>query len=396
MTPATRRPKPRTSSRNRGSEQGKILIGCAGWTIPPTAADHFPLTGTHLERYAAVLPAVEINSSFYRPHRRDTYARWAASVPTHFRFSVKAPKVVTHVLKLKEVDLPLEAFLSEVASLRQKLGCILIQLPPSLAFDPKVAGLFFSRLRRRFKGTVACEPRHASWFDSNADALLRDAHVARVAADPAVVPMGAEPGGWNGAVYYRLHGSPKMYYSPYPRDYLQRLAQRLRIVASAEVPVWCMFDNTAGGMAMSDSLGLLQQVTGFSALPILDEPPLATHQRTPEKALLGAPVTDAQMYLAQLRLPRLDGAGKPLAQKLFREVRKELTDRFGGIRVCTSAPVEEASKRLSSGTQRDISVIFEVTSEHMDHQWWSEYRRILERRFREQPVTVSVGRMTFV
>ncbi|MGI9079124.1 MAG: DUF72 domain-containing protein [Gemmatimonadaceae bacterium] len=259
--------KPRPSPAIPDSDQGRILVGCAGWTIPARVADRFATTGSHLERYADVLPSVEINSSFHRSHRPGTYARWAASVPSHFRFSVKAPKTITHMLKLRGVVQALEHFLSEVASLGPKLGCLLIQLPPSLAFDPTVAAVFFGELRRWFNGTVACEPRHSTWFDGPADSLLRDAHVARVAADPAVVPSAAEPGGWPGALYYRLHGSPKMYYSAYSDDYLHGLAERLRTEASAGRPVWCMFDTTAGGMAMSNALGLFEQLKNASPQP---------------------------------------------------------------------------------------------------------------------------------
>ena len=75
-----------------------IRIGTAGWSIPKEHAGAFPVEGSHLERYGAVLDAVEINSSFYRPHRRATYERWAGAVPEHFRFAVKVPRAITHHL----------------------------------------------------------------------------------------------------------------------------------------------------------------------------------------------------------------------------------------------------------------------------------------------------------
>jgi len=73
-----------------------VKVGCAGWAIPRQHAHRFPEQGTHLERYARRLPAVEINSSFYRSYQPKTYARWAASVPEHFRFAVKVPREITH------------------------------------------------------------------------------------------------------------------------------------------------------------------------------------------------------------------------------------------------------------------------------------------------------------
>ena len=78
-----------------------VRIGCAGWTIPTEHSAVFGGEGTHLQRYASRFSCVEINSSFYRPHRTTTYARWAASVPDNFRFSVKLPKTITHEQRLQ-------------------------------------------------------------------------------------------------------------------------------------------------------------------------------------------------------------------------------------------------------------------------------------------------------
>ena len=100
-------------------------VGCAGWSLPKEEQPAFPPEGTHLQRYAACFPAVEINSSFYRPHRPATYARWAASVPGGFRFAVKVPKVITHERRLANADAPLDAFLAEATALGAALGCLL-------------------------------------------------------------------------------------------------------------------------------------------------------------------------------------------------------------------------------------------------------------------------------
>lgn len=393
MSPASKAREPRSSISTSNSEKRGILAGCAGWTIPVSAASHFPLAGSHLERYAAVLPAVEINSSFYRSHRPETYARWAASVPADFRFTVKAPKIITHLLKLSGTTQALESFLSEVASLGSKLGCLLFQLPPSLACDTKGARIFFRELRNRFDGTVAFEPRHASWFDAKADALLRDLHVARVAADPPVVPSAANPGGWTGAVYHRLHGSPKMYYSAYPEDYLRRLAELLRSEASTAAAVWCMFDNTAGGMAMSDALSLIRQLPDSSGQ--------STGLTRSEKSAggkksavqLSKPVAASQSYLVQLSLPLVNGAGKAFPQELFREVERDLTAQFSDTAVFTRAPLAVPSKGNSTVTPAEASITYEVTIQQVDQEWWREYRRVLHKRFREHPIDVKLGSM---
>ncbi|MBA3557800.1 MAG: DUF72 domain-containing protein [Gemmatimonadaceae bacterium] len=393
---SARRARSRPSPPIRDARKQEILIGCAGWTIPPTNTDRFPSAGSHLERYAAVLPAVEINSSFYRSHRPDTYGRWAATVPADFRFSVKLPKTITHVLKLSGVAHALEVFLLEVASLGPKLGCLLVQLPPSLAFDSTIASDFFGELRLRFTGTVACEPRHASWFDAGADAVLHDARVARVAADPAVVPHAAEPGGWTGAAYYRLHGSPKMYYSAYPEDYLSLLATRLATSSAAGKIAWCMFDNTAGGMAMSDALGLLGQLKVTSSQPVFTSKPARTNLPTSGVSLLAAPAAAPQTHLVQLSLPLKDRSGKALPQRLFQQVRKELTEQFGVVGVCSRISENGSTGEVPSESTRDISVVYEITSEHLDREWWSQYRSNLERRFRHEPIPIKAGLLTFL
>ena len=234
----------------------RILVGCAGWSLPRAEQAELPDSGSHLERYASGFEAVEINSSFHRPHRPATYARWSASVPESFRFSVKVPKTITHGLRLQNTGGLLDTFLAEVAGLGDKLGCFLVQLPPSLVFEPDAAASFFADLRSRSPAPLACEPRHASWFDSSADDLLRDLEVARVAADPARVPEAGEPGGWRGMSYYRLHGSPRMYYSAYSEEYIVALASRIRADAAAGRNVWCIFDNTTLGAATRNALDL--------------------------------------------------------------------------------------------------------------------------------------------
>ncbi|NOX60422.1 MAG: DUF72 domain-containing protein [Chloroflexi bacterium] len=131
-----------------------IHIGCAGWSIPKAQAELFPTKETHLQRYAARFPAVEINSSFYRLHRPQTYARWAASTPAHFRFAVKMPCAITHYGRLKDAS-GLAEFLAGPRELKEKLGPLLVQLPPSLAFERDVAEEFFAVLREQFEGHVS-------------------------------------------------------------------------------------------------------------------------------------------------------------------------------------------------------------------------------------------------
>jgi uncharacterized protein YecE (DUF72 family) len=248
-----------------------VVIGTAGWNIPRNAAAAFDPagSGSHLERYARVLAGVEVNSSFYRPHRHDTWARWAASTPPGFRFAAKLPRTLTHEARLRVDDAALDEFLAQVGGLGDKLAVLLVQLPPSLAFDRGVADDFFARLRARSPADVACEPRHPGWFTDEADAALARARVARVAADPAVVPAAACPGGWRGErgagagalAYFRWHGSPRTYWSRYDDAWLHaRAAELARLPATARA--WCIFDNTGAGEAAGNALALAALLDG--------------------------------------------------------------------------------------------------------------------------------------
>lgn len=239
-----------------------LFIGCAGWTIPQQHASSFPASGSHLERYAQRFTAVEINSSFYRPHRRTTYERWAASVPPGFAFAVKAPREITHRLRLASADAALDTFLAEVTGLGDKLGPLLFQLPPSLAFDCQAAASFFAALRTRFDGNAVCEPRHPDWFTARADDLLTKFRISRAAADPPIAGAAPEPGGWTGLIYFRLHGSPRVYYSEYGSDQLEQFAQRLARAINARYPIWCIFDNTVAGAATANALALQERLRG--------------------------------------------------------------------------------------------------------------------------------------
>jgi uncharacterized protein YecE (DUF72 family) len=242
-------------------------IGCAGWAVASAHAASFPAGGSHLERYAQVFDAVEINSSFYRPHRPSTYARWADAVPRNFRFSVKMPRTLSHEKRLRGGEDELAAFLDQAGHLGGKLGCLLLQLPPSLAYEAVVAEDFFRRLRRRHAGPVACEPRHVTWFAASVQALLRGYGIARVGADPAVRPRAALPAGDRRIEYLRLHGSPRMYYDAYAEATLARLAGHLLRPRSSTQERWCVFDNTALGHATQDALALQTMLRTAAAEP---------------------------------------------------------------------------------------------------------------------------------
>jgi uncharacterized protein YecE (DUF72 family) len=227
----------------------RIRVGTAGWSIPRTSAHRFVQEGTHLHRYARYFSCAEINSSFHRPHTPVTYAKWAASTPDDFCFAVKLPRAITHEQQLRRAQPLLESFLAHSSGLGHKRGPLLVQLPPSSAYEPRVAARFFQLMRKQYSGPIVCEPRHPTWFTVPAEALLVRHEIARVAADPPPVPGADRPGGWGGLVYYRLHGSPRKYWSRYDGHFIRTLAEAL----ARERNAWCVFDNTASGSALENA-----------------------------------------------------------------------------------------------------------------------------------------------
>jgi uncharacterized protein YecE (DUF72 family) len=236
-----------------------LRIGTAGWNVPARYAKDMPDAGSHLERYAQRLNAVEINSSFYRPHQRKTYERWARSTPAGFRFSVKIPKTITHESRLADCRELLDRFVTEVTGLGEKLGVLLVQLPPKLEFEKKHVDGFIRDLHDRINTAVAFEPRNASWFAPGRDEWLAERGVALVAADPSLAGVPGKPGGWNGLNYYRKHGSPKIYFSDYDASQLASLKRHLEESRARHIPTWCIFDNTAEGAALGNALAISRE-----------------------------------------------------------------------------------------------------------------------------------------
>lgn len=237
-----------------------IHVGVAGWSIPTALSDRFPSVGTHLERYGTLFSAVEINSSFYRPHRRPTYERWAASVPPAFRFSVKLPKAITHERRLVDCGALIERFAEETSGLGEKRGPILVQLPPSFTYPGNVAERFLLELKGAISSPIVLEPRHASWFLPEVNNLLETLHVSRVAADPAKPLLAAQPGGWKSLAYFRLHGSPRMYESPYGEKAIEAQAKVINSLSALGTDVWTIYDNTTYDAAPANALQLMDSL----------------------------------------------------------------------------------------------------------------------------------------
>ena len=225
------------------------FVGTAGWSVPGRLAGRFAAAGSGLSRYASVFNGVEVNSTFYRRHKPETFQRWRDSVPETFRFAVKIPKRITHELRLDGIEAAFAEFLSDITGLAPKLGPLLCQLPPGLRFGARHVEQGLRAIRSAFGGAIVIEPRHPTWAGEAARALLRDLSLTRVLADPPVI--------WDAASfpqaprYIRLHGKPKVYYSSYSDREIAAFGAMLGPGG------WCIFDNTASGAAIDNALTLL-------------------------------------------------------------------------------------------------------------------------------------------
>ena len=238
----------------------QFRIGTAGWATPREEHHARPTGMSHLENYAGIFNCVEINSSFYRHHRRETYERWAVTTGRSFRFSVKIPRSVSHDAALRGSVKELDEFVVSVRGLGAKLAVLLLQLPGRLDWQRRVVQRFFGRLQDRIEVPVVCEPRHPSWCCASAERLFERLGVSWVCADPVRVCHNRSVAGR--IRYYRLHGSPRVYWSSYTESALSALAMQIQEDRRSAQQVWCIFDNTAAGAAWNNAQTLNAKLSG--------------------------------------------------------------------------------------------------------------------------------------
>lgn len=239
-----------------------IFIGTAGWNIPSQLKLGFSGSGTHLERYARKLNCVEINSSFYREHKYETYQKWATMVPADFRFSVKLSKYFTHTHSLQETGAHLKDVIQSISGLKEKWGLLLVQLPPGLEFSFFIVDRFLSNLRKNYLGPVIWEPRHQSWAEEEAVSLLEQYNINKVIADPEPCPLSDDQRTrMENIRYLRLHGSPEIYKSRYSIATIMKIATSLTETPGIHQQTWCVFDNTTYGFATENALELKWTLT---------------------------------------------------------------------------------------------------------------------------------------
>jgi len=161
-----------------------ILVGTSGYNYPEWKGSFYPSdlpAAKMLPFYAQHFNTVEINYTFYRMPTPKLAANWASQVPDHFRFTLKAPKRITHDRRLRDVEMPVRAFCEAASELGPKLGALLFQLPPNFRKDLVVFDEFLGVLPPRV--CAAFEFRHESWLDDEVYARLRARNLALCVAD---------------------------------------------------------------------------------------------------------------------------------------------------------------------------------------------------------------------
>jgi uncharacterized protein YecE (DUF72 family) len=236
---------------------GHAFIGTSGWSYEGWRAGFYgPLPKAHWLRFCArQFTGIEVNATFYRLQRAETFARWRAQTPAGFRFAIKANRYLTHTRRLTEPVAPVRLERDRARALGDRLAVALWQLPATLHRDLDRLRGFLQALRRWRRARHAIEFRHVSWFDDEVAALLQRHGVAVCLSDAADWPC------WDTVttdlVYVRLHGHTATYASGYSGQALRRWAERIRRWTRQGRDVHVYFDNDASGHAPRDALRLL-------------------------------------------------------------------------------------------------------------------------------------------
>lgn len=231
----------------------KLFTGTSGWSYNQWKPDFFPQeikAGDYLGYYSHIHNSVEVNNSFYRPPSPVMIAKWRASVPPDFIFSVKAWQEITHGKRLKNVQAELEFFYNIIASFADNLGPILFQLPPSLKFDAILLEDFFAQLPPH---KTSIEFRNNSWYNDKTAEILKKYNVAMCLAHITewTTPLIATAD----FTYIRLHGAASLYEGSYDADFIKRLSHWLQKAGRAENYLY--FNNTKTGTYALENAKLL-------------------------------------------------------------------------------------------------------------------------------------------
>lgn len=228
-----------------------VYVGTSGWNYESFVGTLYPLKGPkrkYLEIYCTFFDTVELNATFYRTFPEKTFKGWYSRTPDHFKWSVKMSRYITHIQRLAATDESLDLFWSRVKILKEKLACVLVQLPPSLRFDLETVEAFLKKNPQI--APVALEARHESWHSEKVWELLKECNTAWVVSHTAGrYPMSKVVTA--DFAYVRLHGTKGLYRGMYGEEELKKW---LELFMGWERPVFVYFDNTDDGSAAKDAL----------------------------------------------------------------------------------------------------------------------------------------------
>ena len=234
---------------------GEIRIGTSGWDYPEWVGPVYPKHGSadKLRYYSGLFPIVEVNSTFYRLPPVSVAESWARRTPGRFQFTAKFPQSITHEKRLVGVADEVHAFLKVLQPLRDanKFVAALLQLPPSLAFEPHTVRAFYESLPAGLP--VAVEFREPSWLTPESFALLREFGYAYVVVDEPHLPVRLERTGPFVYVRWHGHGAQIWYDYLYSKEELETWVPRVRTLAEAPEPIYGFFNNHFRGDAVANA-----------------------------------------------------------------------------------------------------------------------------------------------
>jgi len=240
----------------------RLHIGTSGWSYRHWKGLFYPKPiqpNQYLEYYATQFSCVEVNASFYRLPQSETIENWFKTTPDDFILSVKMNRSVTHFRKLMHIEQLLQLFFERFSLLKNKLGPILLQLPPQLIFEkPRVKPFFQCLKQHNHDHRFALEGRHHTWHTDEALELMHDYKIAWVISDYNQPHDGQTL--TSDFVYMRFHGPKQLYASKYSAQYLKKAAIMITSWLQSGKAVWIFFNNDADAYAIDNARQLKKYI----------------------------------------------------------------------------------------------------------------------------------------
>lgn len=242
------------------NDEAPVYVGTSGWAYSSWKETYYPKglpQRAWFDQIIADFHTVEVNASFYRLPQPGVFAGWRTRTPTAARIAVKASRYLTHIRRLRDPEQPVQLLLSRATELGNRLGPVLIQLPPDLRADLALLDAALQAFPPSVR--LAVEPRHETWFTAGCESLLQERRAALVWADRhsrPVTPL------WHTTDfgYLRMHEGATNRWPSYGPAALQRWAERVTQTFSADQPCYVYFNNDPHAAAPFDALSFASAV----------------------------------------------------------------------------------------------------------------------------------------